>query len=96
MKKYKYLVTHYSSEFIDDDCPDGTYSDIMTASQIFNHMDMDDCFPSDYQIDIYRLNGIGLAPSECSFHGTWHDPSDPLKMVIVGDGIREVGYGTDH
>ena len=95
MKKYKYLVTHYSSEFIDEDTPDGTYSVVFSARQIFNHfMDMQECYcvPDDYQIDIYRINGIGLAPSECSFLRPGHDPSDPLKMAIVGDGIREEGY----
>ena len=73
-----------------------TSAEIMTAAEIFNYMDMDDCFPCELYMDIYRINGIGIAPTECSFRGTWHDPSDPLKMVIVGGGISEVGYGTDH
>ena len=94
---HKYLVTMYTSEWIDpDECPDGTVSKIWTAREIFNYMDMDDCFPYDFEIDIWRINGIGEQLTECSFLGTWHDPSDPLKMVIIGGGIRETGYGTDH
>ena len=92
MKTFKYhVVRHW-----EDDAPDAVTSEIMTAAEIFRYMDMDDCFPCELQMDIWRINGIGEAMTECSFLGTWHDPSDPLKMVIVGDGIREIGYGIDH
>lgn len=97
MTNYKYLVIEYSSDFEDPrECPDGTYSKIMTAREIFNYMDMDDCFPYDLTLNIWRINGIGEPLTECSFNGTWHDPSDPLKMSITGGGIEEIGYGTDH
>ena len=92
MANYKYLVVnHYA-----DDEPDDFSPVIMEAREIFNMMDMSDCFPSELELDIYRIEGIGLAPVECSFRGKWHDINDPLKMAIVGGGIREVGYGTDH
>ena len=87
---YKYLVIRKWED------EEETSAEIMTAAEIFNYMDMDDCFPCGLCMDIYRINGLWEAPTECSFRGTWHDPSDPLKMVIVGGGIREVGYGTDH
>lgn len=97
MKNAKFLVTQYSSDFIDPEiCPDGTVSKIMTAAEIFRLMDMDECFPYDFQIDIWKINGIGEPLTACDFNGTWHDPSDPLKMEIVFDGGRVVGRGTDH
>ena len=97
MKDYQYLVTMYSSDWEDPrECPDGTVSKVMTAAEIFNYMDMADCFPYDFEMDIWRINGIGSQLTECAFFGTWHDPADPLKMCIVGGGIRETGWGTDH
>ena len=69
---------------------------IMTAAQIFNMMDMSDCWPIDYTMDIWRIDGVGFQLAECGFRGKWHDPSDPLKMVINCNGTQEVGYGTDH
>lgn len=69
---------------------------LMTADEIFRMMDMADCFPEEFHFDLWRVNGRGEALTECSFAGKWHDPSDPLKMVIVGGGEKEVGYGTDH
>lgn len=89
---YKYLVIRHW----EDDEQEEPTAEIMTASEIFTFMDMIDCFPCEVSMDIYRINGIGQAPTECTFRNCWHDPSDPLKMVIVGDGIREAGYGTDH
>lgn len=97
MENTKFLVMQYSSEFIDPDiCPDGTVAKIMTANEIFKLMDMDECFPYDFQIHIWKINGIGEPLTACGFYGTWHDPSDPLKMVISFGGERVVGYGTDH
>lgn len=91
-KTYKYLVVKHWS----DDEPEDFSSALMSAAEIFNEMDMSDCFPCELELGIYRIEGIGLAPVECSFRGKWHDSKDPLKMAIVGGGIREVGYGTDH
>ena len=92
MKDYQYLViTHW------EDDPEGeTTSRIMSAKQIFDMMDMEDCFPCRLEMDIWRINEIGEALTDCAFFGPWHDGEDPLKMCIVGDGIREIGYGTDH
>ena len=92
MADYKYLVvSRYADE--DDSAFDAR---IMTAAEIFNMMDMADCFPCEMEMDISRINGVGMQLTDCSFRGKWHDPKDPLKMVIVGGGIRETGYGTDH
>lgn len=92
MKEYKYLVvTHW-----DSDKPGECNQHIMTAAEIFRFMDMSDCFNDELSMDIWRINGVGMALTECSFRNTWHDPADPLKMAIVGGGIKEIGYGTDH
>lgn len=72
------------------------FAKVQSAAEIFRVMDMADCFPDGLEIDVWRINDVGEALTECSFLGKWHDPSDPLKMVIVGGGRREVGYGTDH
>ena len=97
MEKIKFLVNMYSEDFVDEEeNPDGTVAKIMTAKEIFNYMDMSDCFPSEVIMDIWRINFVGEALSEWSFRGCWHDPSDPLKMVLFGDGMKIVGYGTDH
>ena len=74
---------------------------IETANQIFDKMDMSDC----YDIEIRRLiliNGYKL--TECRFLGTWHNGNDPLRMEIkaaIPATIEQmepfdVGYGTDH
>lgn len=85
MNKYLVLGTMDGDEF----------SKIMTAAEIFKMMDMADCM-DDFDICVWKINSYTEALSKCTVRGVWHDPSDPLKMVIVGDGIREIGYGTNH
>jgi len=75
---------------------DEEFSRVMTENEIFGMMDMADCVPGGIGIDLWKINGFGEAPVEVSFYGKWHDVKDPLKMVIVGDGERVVGYGTEH
>lgn len=70
------------------------WSKIMTAAEIFEMMDMSDCY--DIDIDVWKINGWGQALTECCFLNCWHDPSDPLKMQIRWVGGMETGYGTDH
>ena len=69
---------------------------IVTASQIFNEMDMSDC----YDISVRRLTLVdGAELFECHFHGKWHDAKDPLKMKIDNAATGEVydiGYGFHH
>lgn len=85
---------------------------IETATQIFNKMDMDDC----YDIKIIDLKWLKKYDNindfrffgypQCHFSGTWccKNPStgriDPLRMeinVITGHcETLDVGYGTDH
>lgn len=77
---------------IDDS--DEEWSKVMTAPEIFNMMDMADCYG--LLIDVWKINGYGEALSDACFLGTWHDPSDPLKMELRWEGGREIGYGTDH
>lgn len=84
----KYLVVGVFGE------DDEEFSRVMTADEIFGMMDMSDCFP--ISINVRKIRGYGEAPAECSFCGKWHDIDDPLKMAIVGDGEKVVGYGTDH
>ena len=67
-----------------------------TAAQIFNKMDMDDCYP----ISIWKLYSMDASGDlrECSFNGTWHESKDPLKMTITDEygRILEAGWGSDH
>ena len=86
MKENKFLVVGLVE--------DSEFSEIMTAHQIFEMMEMEDCY--EIHIDIWHIRGYGEALESCSFHGKWHDHKDPLRMVIVGDGIREVGYAEEH
>lgn len=68
---------------------------IMSAFEIFRMMDLADLY--DIEIRVYKIGALNDPPKLCKFRGTWHDPSDPLKMVIECDG-KEIaeGYGTDH
>jgi len=99
----KYLVTYEIEDHI--------FAVIETAREIFNKMDMADCYnirvivlewlceydcPGDYKLYGYP---------ECEFKGTWscRNPEtnriDPLRMEIrrVDTGeVLDVGYGTDH
>ena len=71
------------------------WSKIMTADEIFQMMDMDDCY--NISIDIWKINGYGEALTECHFFGTWSFAKDPLRMEIRSEnGTEAVGYGTDH
>lgn len=71
---------------------------IQTARQIFDMMDMSDC----HGITIERVFLLdGSKVEECRFCGTWHDPKEPLKMVIEAMYPApplpyDIGYGTDH
>lgn len=69
---------------------------IQTGREIFNTMDMSDC----YDIEVARLWMIsGKCLTECRFRGTWHDPKENLKMqienIITGE-VYDVGYASDH
>lgn len=83
----KYLVISLS-----DGCSDAR---IMTATEIFKMMDMDDCY--DIHIDIYRIPLFGDFPKRCTFKGTWHNPDKPLLMEIcIRDVVLDRGWGMDH
>jgi len=72
-----------------------TYFKIMNPREIFNAMDMSDC----YDITVYPyLLKPEMPPIPCRFCGTWHDGSDPLKMKIetIYGEVLDIGYGTDH
>lgn len=100
----KYLVTYEVEDHI--------FAVIETAREIFNKMDMADCYdtriiglkwlreydcPGDYKLYGYP---------ECEFKGTWccRNPEtgeiDPLRMEIrmmFGEELLlDIGYGTDH
>ena len=82
----KYLV-----RLVDDD---NSWFEILTDREIFNIMDMSDC--TGISVTVWKLVE---EPIPCIFNGTWHDASDPLKMVIRNAETNEiyaVGYGTDH
>lgn len=92
MKHNQYIVT-IKTHYFDEEA----FTTIMTAPEIFNRMDMDDCtgeYISDLRI-IKPYNKNNLARAE--FHGTWHDFKDPLLMTITVRGkVVDSGYGTDH
>ena len=88
MKEAMYLVNC--------ECGDEHWARVMSAAEIFQMMDKEDCYPDELLIDVWRIEGVGEALTECSFCGKWHDKSDPQKMVIIGGGQRETGYGTEH
>lgn len=73
------------------------FTTIMTAYQIFDRMDMDDCTGEEI-IDLriikpYHKNNLARA----EFHGTWHDPRHPLLMTITVRGkVVDSGWGTEH
>lgn len=83
---------YFVNKKIEGEC----YPRVMTAIEIFNLMDMADCY--DVEVDIYKVNDFGEPPTPCVFRGTWHDPSIPLKMVIedCNGNILDIGSGTDH
>ena len=85
-------MNQYLVVAIDDS--DEEWAKVMTAPEIFRMMDMSDCYG--IHIDVWKINGYGEALTECSFLNVWHDFKDPLKMCIIGDGVKEIGYGTDH
>ena len=87
---HQYLV----KRFIEGEDAGGA---IMTGAEIFKEMDLSDCYRID--IRIYRIGLFGEEPERCAFHGTWHEPGDPLRMTITsedGKMVYDVGYGTDH
>lgn len=71
---------------------------ITTANEIFDKMDMDDC----YDVSVKYLYWLKEKPFKlipCKFYGTWHRFKDPLLMEIVRTDTGETmsfGYGTDH
>ena len=67
---------------------------VMSASEIFDMMDMADCY--DIQIVIWKFDDFGKEPKRCEFLGVWSNAKDPLRMVIVCENKVWVGYGTDH
>lgn len=68
---------------------------IMTAGQIFDMMDLEDCY--DIRIDLFRIRGYSETPEECQFHGKWSDLRDPQKMWIsCGGKILDKGWGREH
>ena len=69
---------------------------INSDTEIFEKMDMSDCYPIEIVSIYYPRNGVVM--EECVFHGTWHNPQKPLQMKItnVRGGVLDIGYGTDH
>ena len=87
-KRNQYLVT-YCME-------DEYFHKIENAWEIFDRMDMADC----YDISIVRIMLLDNENiTECVFRGVWHDDVEHLKMQIedkeTGE-VYDVGYGTDH
>lgn len=97
-RKNEYLVFIRSPHMADEEGSCDVFHKLMTASEIFNRMDMSDCTDEEI-VEMYLVRDesekFRMLPAE--FHGTWHDFNEPLKMSIeVADLIVDVGYGTDH
>ena len=90
MEETLYLVQGYNGAY------ERTFAKVMTAGEIFGMMNMADCSDELAEIELWKLNGYGEAPTECSFLGKWHDRNAPQKMCIVGGGERHYCYGTEH
>jgi hypothetical protein len=73
------------------------FTKIMTAPEIFDRMDMDDC-TGEYITDLRLIKPNNKNPLvRAEFHGTWHDLRRPLLMTITVRGkVVDSGYGTDH
>lgn len=87
-EQHKYFVIY--------DIEGELFPTVETAIEIFNRMDMSDC----YGISIKRLWLIkGDYMVAAMFCGTHHNPKDKLKMKIIDVITHEtfdVGYGSDH
>lgn len=67
-----------------------------SAHEIFELMDMSDCY--DVDIDIWEITEFGERPEHRNFLGTWTHYHDPLRMEITDDdgNVLATGYGTDN
>lgn len=88
-KPHKYLVTYQQEGEV--------WTKMVTGHEIFDKMGMSDCY--DISIEQLALMDDESKPTICTFHGTWHDTKDPLRMEIVhaltGE-VYDVGYAPDH
>lgn len=74
----------------------GSDVSLKTATWILNWLDMQDCYPPDLDIAVWKV--ADGAPQEVTLYGAWHKPDDPLYMKgCLADGtVVFDGYGTDH
>ncbi len=72
-----------------------TWVSLMSAQTLIDSVDMSDCSYCSYQVFDYSTFGE-IKP--LVLKGTWHDPKDPLKIVVedTEGNVLLVGYGTDH
>ena len=68
---------------------------LMAATEIINAVDMSDC--SEIELQAWEPGKFGEL-TKLKILGCWHNPSDPLYIMVVRpDGtIAFDGYGTDH
>ena len=81
---------------VHEKCDDGMLVTIKSAREIFDMMDMADCYP--IEIELWELTEFGEAPVHRRFRGTWHNLKDPLLMAITDDdgNVLATGHGSDH
>lgn len=78
--------------------PDGdSYAEVVTPYSIFNFNDMMDCLDDPPEQMIYLIRP-DKAPLPCTFHGTWHNWDDHLRMEIRTNRgkVLDADYGSDH
>ncbi len=73
--------------FIETDA--GKETRLMTASGIFEKMEMADAEPGGIRIHLYLVDPVLEKPVPCSFYGKWENPDGSLEMRVVraGDGM---------
>ena len=88
---------HMTQQFLVQGVTEGEpFARIMSPAEIFNMMDLSDCY--DIKIDLYLINKFGEELTHCKFFNTWSNPEDPLLMWIQTDAGEVINqdYGTDH
>ena len=76
-----------------------SYAEVVTPYAIFNFNDMMDTLDEeDAPVQSIYLIRPDKAPLPCTFHGTWHNWDDPLRMEIRTNRgkVLDAGYGSNH
>jgi len=73
---------------------DTTEASFKAEAEIISFVDMQDCH--DQTVRVFDL--LHSAPVELRIHGSWHNPNNPLYIMLTdpyGNVVVD-GYGTNH